>query len=429
AANTALTIDQNYDVWFFSSTNGVVAGDRGYIGKTTNGGVTFDSVANGLIPVAQRAQSIWFADANTGYVGAGTASGFNGTIIKTTDGGLNWTSVYTTTATTVQTISGTNAQILYAVLADGSVIKTTDGGTSWSAPTPGTVGQFMYGMSFVDSLTGFVAGGGGLISKTTNAGATWTAIAPLQTNWSYFQVKIISANEIYLVGAPDSLYKSTNLGTTWTALPIMPVSGPASTFIWYSLDKQGSVLTLAGDFGIIAKSTDGGNTWSSNNFLLTTQIMFDIQVVPGTRTVLAVGRQYTSMTRQVLRSTNGGDTWSAIDLGIVTDLQAISMVNSQIGYACGTNSQVVKTTNGGLTWAAATRPHANNYTLQALEFVDVNTGWVFVNFATVIGGNIFKTTDGGTSWTQQTIGTTDQIVSCDMVDANIGYLTLNSSSR
>jgi photosystem II stability/assembly factor-like uncharacterized protein len=209
----------------------------------------------------------------------------------------------------------------------------------------------------------------------------------------------------------------------------MPVSGPASTFIWYSLDKQGSVMTLAGDFGIIAKSTDGGNTWTSNNFLLTTQIMFDIQQVPGTRTMLAVGRQYTPMTRQVLRSTNGGDSWSPIDIPVATDLQAISMVNSEVGYACGTNSQVVKTTNAGLTWAAVTRPHATNYTLQALEFVDVNTGWVFVNFASVTGGNIFKTTNGGATWTQQTIGTTDQIASCDMVDANVGYVTLNSSSR
>ena len=124
-----------------------------------------------------------------------------------------------------------------------------------------------------------------------------------------------------------------------------------------------------------------------------------------------------------------GDSWSAIDVPVNTDLQAVSFVDSQLGYACGTNSQVVKTTDAGLTWAPVTRPSATNYTLQAMEFVDANTGWVFVNFATVPGGNIFKTTDGGTTWTQQTIGTTDQIASADMVDANVGYLTLNSSNR
>lgn len=429
AANTALTIGQNYDLWFFNGTNGLVVGDRGYIGKTTNGGVTFDSVANGLVPVTQRCQSIWFANSSVGYVGAGTASGFNGTIIKTTDGGATWTSVYSTTATTVQSVAGTNAQTVYAVLADGSVIKTTDGGTSWSTPTPGTVGSFMYNISFVDSLTGFVAGSGGLISKTTNAGATWSAITPPQTNWSYFRVKIVSPTEVYLVGAPDSLYKSTNLGVTWTALPIMPVAGPSDTYIWYSLDKQGSTLILSGDFGIIAKSTNGGTLWTSDNFLLTTQLMFDIQKVPNTSTMVAVGRQWTSMQRQVFRSTNMGQNWTAINVPVATDLQAVSFVSSQVGFACGTNSQVVKTTDGGLTWAAVTRPHTTNYTLQTLEFVDANTGWVGVNFAAVTGGNIFKTTDGGTTWSQQTIGTTDQIVKIDMVDANVGYLCLNSSNR
>ena len=69
---------------------------------------------------------------------------------------------------------------------------------------------------------------------------------------------------------------------------------------------------------------------------------------------------------------------------------------------------MVKTTDGGLTWAPVTRPSVTNYTLQAMEFVDANTGWVIVNFGTVPGGNIFKTIDGGTTWTQQTIGTTDR---------------------
>lgn len=428
-SNTAQTIGQNYDVWYLDAATGIVAGDRGFIGRTTNGGTTFDSVGNGLIPVAQRAQSIWFADANTGYIGAGSGSGSAGTIVKTTDGGLTWTSIYTTTTSAVQAVGGTSAQTVHAVLANGGVMKSTDGGTTWSTPVAGTVSSFMYAISFIDSDTGFIAGSQGAISKTTNAGATWTALTPLQTDWAYFQVKVVSPTEIYLVGDPTFLHKSTNFGATWSSLPITPVSGPASTFIWYSLDKQGSVMTLAGDYGIIAKSTNGGTSWTSDNFLLTTQIMFDIQAVPGTNTVLAVGRQYTSMARQVLRSTNRGDSWIAIDVPVVTDLQAISMVNSTVGYACGTNSQVVKTTNAGLTWTPVTRPHVNNYTLQAIEFVDANTGWVFVNFAAVTGGNIFKTTDGGTTWTQQTIGTTDQIAQADMVDANVGYLCLNPSGR
>src|SRR5262249_28302786 len=151
-----------------------------------------------------------------------------------------------------------------------------------------------------------------------------------QTDFPFFQIKIFSATEIYAVGHPSFLYKTTDVGLTWTASPIIPVAGPSDTFIWYSLEKVGSVMTMSGDFGVIAKSTDGGASWTSNSVIYTTQIMFDIQEVPNTNTVVAVGRQRSNMHRQVLRSTNFGDTWSPIDVPVSTDLQAVSFVNSQL---------------------------------------------------------------------------------------------------
>jgi len=287
-------------------------------------------------------------------------------------------------------------------------------------------------MSFLDAMTGFVVGSSGVISKTTDGGVTWNPLTPPQTDWAFFQMNIISPTEIYAVGAADFLYKSTDLGTTWTPLPIQPVVGalgPVDTLVFYSLEKVGSSLVIAGDVGIVAKSTDGGMTWATNNFQLTTTLFNDVKEVPNTKTVVAVGRQRSIGTRQVLRSTDLGGSWSAIDTSVDTDLQGVSFVDSQIGYACGTNSQVLKTTDGGLTWTPVTRPTATNFTLQAIEFVDANTGWVIVNLGVVSGGNIFKTTDGGMTWNQQTTGTADQLSSLDMVDANVGYITLNSSNR
>ena len=292
-ANDALSIGGNTDVLFFNGTNGIVAGATGFVGKTSDGGVTFNSVGNGAVPATQGCKSISFADANTGYIAAANPGGFGGTIIKTTDGGSTWTSVYTTTAASVNALVATNATTVHAVRSeDGSVINTTDGGLTWSTPVPNTVGQSMLGMSFLDSMTGFVVGSNGGMSKTTDGGATWAPLATPQTDWPFFQMKIISAVEIYAVGAPGFLYKSTDLGATWTALPILPVAGISDTLIWYSLDKQGSVMTMSGDFGLVVKSTDGGASWTSNNFQLTTPLMFDIQEVPNTSTVVAVGRQW-----------------------------------------------------------------------------------------------------------------------------------------
>ena len=392
--------------------------------------MTITPVTSG-VPTTQRCRSISFGDANTGYVAAGAASGSAGTIIKTIDGGATWTTVYTTT-NPVMSLVAINPMVVHAVLQNGGVVTTTNGGLTWSTPIPGTVGNPTLGMSFLDAMTGFVVGSEGKISKTIDGGATWVPLTPPQVDWGFFQMKIISPTEIYAVGAGDFLYKSADLGSTWTPLPIIPVmggSGALGTLLFYSLEKVGSSLVMAGDVGIVAQSTDGGLNWTSNNVQLTTSLFNDIKEVPKTSTVVAVGNQRTIGTRQVLRSTNLGGTWSAIDVGVNTNLQSVSFVDSQLGYACGTNSEVVKTTDGGLTWAPVTRPSVTNYTLQAIEFVDANTGWVIVNFLTDPGGNIFKTIDGGTTWTQQTIGTTDQLAALDMVNANVGYITLNSSNR
>ncbi len=425
----ALDVSQAYDLWFFNASTGFVAGDKGYIGKTINGGVSFDSLALGLVPTSQRCQSIWFADQNTGYVAAGSPSGYGGTIIKTTNSGSSWASVYSTSNSAVSSLFGTDANIVYAVLVSGSILKTTNAGQNWTE-SANVIPIYMYDIAFLNSTTGFVAGGGGLLKRTTNAGTSWDSIPSPQTNWSYFQVKIFSASEIYLVGDPSFLYKSTDIGNTWNQIPIS-VPEVSTTYIWYSLDKSGSTYVLSGDYGIIAKSTNGGSTWSSNNYQLSTQLMFDIQTIPGTSKVWTVGRPYSGTTREVFYSSNGGFNWITYDLGVAGDFFAITMLNEQTGYVSGQNSRVLKTTNGGQNWTSMTNASGSNYSLYAMEFVNENTGWAFVNYSTVAAGNVFKTTNGGLNWSQYMLAATNPggIMSCDMVDANTGYVTINGSNK
>jgi photosystem II stability/assembly factor-like uncharacterized protein len=122
-------------------------------------------------------------------------------------------------------------------------------------------------MSFLNQ-TGIVAGRR-VVLPHTNAGATYTLTSPQVTGLFSNQNNFCSRN--ILVGDPAFLYKSTDLGNSWQIINIMPVSGPASTFDWFSMDKFGSTMVLSGAFGVVAKSTDNGLTWSSN-ILLNTNI-------------------------------------------------------------------------------------------------------------------------------------------------------------
>ncbi len=416
-----------YDLWFFNANTGIIAGDQGYIGRTTNGGVTIDSVGLGLVASNSRCWSVWFADANTGYIGAGSQSAFTSVILKTINGGINWTVVYNSSVNYITTLGGIDALNVIAAWSNGTTIRTTNGGVNW-IETSGALFPFVNNISFLNSTTGFAAGGSGYVSRTINAGSNWDSVNTPQTNWSLFQVKPVSASEIYAVGDPGYLYKSTNLGTNWISLPILVPN--VLPYIWYSIDKAGSILVISGDYGLIAKSTDDGTTWSSNNLQYNTQIMNDIQSLPGTEKIWFAGRP-SPTGQQILYSSNHGTNWVTYGTGSTEEFFAISMLNQNTGYVSANNSKVFKTTNGGQNWVMMTQASGSNYSLYSMEFVNENTGWVCVNYTTVAAGNVFKTTDGGQSWTQYNIAATNpgSIFSCSFVNENTGFVSLNSSNK
>lgn len=434
-ANTLATT-QNYDMWFFDGNTGIVTGDQGFFGRTVNGGVTFDSAYSYLIPTNSRNYSVWFADANTGCIGSGSQNAFTTTILKTTNAGLSWTKVYQdlSGSTSYLTALGGSGNTICAAWQNGSCVRSSDGGATWTViPSQFTPGNIVNGIEFADANNGFAAGSQGTFSRTTDAGLTWTNLSTPQVDWAYFQVKVVSLNEIYLIGDAGNLYRSSNQGTSWTTLPIN-VSGPAVTFVWYSLDHYGSTFVLSGDYGIIAKSTDGCATWTAPGYTqLTNQFGSQITTVPGTSKYWIVSRAFPfgSTTGQIQYSSNSGTDWELRNLGVTGDLQAISMINENTGYASGTNNQVFKTTNGGSNWFAKTSPSPNaSSQLYSCEFIDENTGWVFVNFSTVAGGNVFKTTNGGDNWNQYSTGaSSENIYAADMVDANTGFCVMNQSNR
>jgi photosystem II stability/assembly factor-like uncharacterized protein len=75
---------------------------------------------------------LWFADNNTGYIGAGSQTAFTSTILKTTNGGVNWTAVYSSSTNYVTALGGADAQTVVAVWSNGTIVRTTNGGLNWT---------------------------------------------------------------------------------------------------------------------------------------------------------------------------------------------------------------------------------------------------------------------------------------------------------
>lgn len=105
--------------------------------------------------------------------------------------------------------------------------------------------------------------------------------------------------------------------------------------------------------------------------------------------------------------------WREVDTGIPEGkfVQYIEPVNENVLWACiqseigyETCNLLIRSTDGGVSWELKTNTAAPaTYNNSRVTAIDENTAWVamFDNSGSTSGG-IFKTTDGGDSWTQQT---------------------------
>jgi hypothetical protein len=111
--------------------------------------------------------SVYFINNETGYIaGEGAVSG---TILKTTNGGLNWISQNSGTVNDLFAIYFCNENTGYVVGESGTILKTNDGGASWTGQLSGTSNS-LFAMNFFDPEVGYVAGDYGTILMTTNGG-------------------------------------------------------------------------------------------------------------------------------------------------------------------------------------------------------------------------------------------------------------------
>lgn len=105
--------------------------------------------------------------------------------------------------------------------------------------------------------------------------------------------------------------------------------------------------------------------------------------------------------------------WDTNNIGI-SSILGISFSSTTIGYACGANGAIFKTTDGGNTWTL--QPTGITYDLYSIDFINNTTG-----FACGELGTVLFTTNGGTNWTVIDSGTTEDLTSIFFTTTSIGY--------
>ncbi|HMQ69351.1 MAG TPA: YCF48-related protein [Ignavibacteria bacterium] len=431
------------DGWFFDSNNGFATGDQnlnGVISRTTNGGQTWSNV---ILPTTT-ITSIYFLNSVTGYaVGIYLPSAY-----KTTNGGLNWNAMNMNGTDQFQDIFALDANNVYAV-GGKNFYKSTDGGTVWTSISTTINYASHFSVYFKDQNTGFIGGDAGSFYFTSDGGNSWI---PRPAPVTEQLMKDIQFNdpEILLVGDKNNIYRTTDYGLSWNSLNFSSSSPPDNIVSsMYSIDKTGNNIVITGFTGLIYKSSDDGNTWSTISSSKHNSYLSGIYANSASGRIWVVGDAGPS---SVLYSSDFGSSWSTNFGGAPnTNFRDIDFLNDNTGYICGEGGSIIKTTNGGENWTSIpsiTIQAANaiqavdnnvvlagcnngvylrstnsglNFTLvnagisfQDFSFIDSNTGW------SVAGGRILKTKDKGSTWELQFTHTSN-LLRIDMVDGNNGF--------
>ncbi|NUN09306.1 MAG: T9SS type A sorting domain-containing protein [Ignavibacteriaceae bacterium] len=448
-----------YEVDFVNAQVGYASGTNGLLFKTTDGGVTWDTLSTGL------AITFWyldFIDADTGYVVGSSAKA-----LKTTNGGATFTEIpIGSTSAVIYDVRVVRPDLIYlgtSSATPGRLLKSTDYGTTFLPVAGYTSTQTVREILFVNDNLGFTGTSGYTINRTTDGGATWTE-QDLGTGTIYDIVFFDTLNGA-AAGADGNVFVTSDGGVTWNILQ----TGLGAGANVYAIFKGTNPNELfAGTYGgRIARSTDKGLTWTILSQSLTLEEIRNVEYLNGklylcggsttaadslgevfrsdnegaTWTKLPFNPKYRIYTMDwindnvayfgvrsgtgIYKTTDGGVTATALSPGIMSSTGIwydIQFLNESVGYAAGSSGVMVKTTDGGATWTEVVDPFGTS----AIYKMDITDGQTI--FIVGSSGKIAKSTDSGATWALQTSGTTSTLYDVDFVNTNIGFIC-GSSGR
>jgi len=412
--------------------------------------------AMGILPEADAA-----APNSVGFPGPANWTNIGPQPVTNSAGGANFGNPAATGRVTAiaidPTTTTTSSQVVYLGAATGGVWKSTDGGNSWNSIFDQNNSLAIGGIAIAPSsnTTIYVGTGelnfsgdsyyGAGVYKSIDGGSTWTQqcggtsvnfctptfSGPFQGGGFYvgtIAVNPINAN-VALASVRDAgnrnfsgIYRTIDGGANWNLISSASGASPNS-IIWNPSDSTIVYATLgeAGDatkFGVY-KSTDSGATFArltgngaTGNNLPTTNIgRHEMAVAPSNGNIIyvAINNENTSGLLGLAKSTDGGATWSFTAPGTLPNLpnfcsgqcwydMALAVLPTDpntliVGGSAFTNNSSTdfRTTDGGTTWtditngSSAIRPHVDTHVLK---------------FAATTGGfRLYTGNDGGVWFT------------------------------
>ena len=401
--NSIIVDPANSQIVYLASDNGVYRstdGGRNWIRGAGSAGDARSLVLDTTSPANARILYAGVSGSNSGGVV------ITGSVIRSTDGGANWTQILTSNTAAVQA----------ALTAGGATMNQVviDLAPPTSPPAAGGI-RVMYAAIAANAVTPPATATDPVgLFMSIDQGATWTKRwAPPTggpgTTYNGYTMTLAVDPASPGDGKKDTLYfgtssqgRSTDSGASFTAL-----SGLHSdTHAWGFARQAAPTATIVycGTDGGFSRSTDG-TTWSGsqrNAGGLQTTLFYNIDIKPdGTASETAGALQDNNIELSKAlpgwSSVTNGDGWDVVYDGATTN-RLFATTNSN------TNPQtrLLRSTNGGNSFPDITPWSAtgseNGYFLASLAADPATAGNVYV----MTSQNLWQTRDGGNNW--RTIG-------------------------
>lgn len=290
------------------------------------------------------------------------ASGTQGTVLRTLDGGKTWMKLPVPGAEALDfrdvEAFGPDKAFLMSAGQPARIYSTEDGGTTWTIQYEDPTGKaFFDSMAFWDEENGIVfsdpVDGHFFVIRTVD-GRNWSpletgSLPPPMEGEAGFAASgtiLVTAAEsmawIATGGSASRVFFTPDRGTSWVEAPSTLNSGTASKGV-FSLAFRDPLhgVAVGGDYQspedrerIAARTTDGGKTWQTA-VEMPGGYRSGAAGSPGSDLFIAVGPTGTDISK------DGGETWQALD---PTGFHVVAFSQDGTAWAAGSDGRIGRLT-------------------------------------------------------------------------------------
>lgn len=342
------------------------------------------------------------------HVWFGTSAGV---VLHTFDGGQSWQLQQTPTQAYIYGIDFVDQEYGWAMGEEegigGVILHSTDGGRTWHRLSPPTdLSPFfrMHAVEFLDRKVGWSVGVSGLVLHTKNGGQSWEKQNVTASDGFFRDLEDLSVidNLRVWVAGNFTLAHTEDGGKTWHT-DTTEVGRYDFRQVFFVDQAHGWAVSEFG--GKLFKTTDGGKNWVPGNGNMEEGIFQVFFLNPDSG--------WANGSKGIYWTTNGGEHWEKISEQLIGNFVFVNEKIGWSGFKAGTD--ILRTTDGGHSWEKLSRT-ITKANLQAVDFVNSQTGWVVGS-----GGTILATKDGGQHWIRQQSGVDTRLTDVMFLNSELGW--------